>query len=130
MKKLTSKQIEQVKSIKTWTNTNFHGNRKYVGSLTVAQIREIVKKKIDREIAKQYTTPANIYERLRYLIAESKRTSGTNYFKILIPGNSGVYYASPIYGHSDYNKIRVFELTPKTVKLMNVFNSIFGYKVR
>jgi len=124
MKNLNQKQIEQVKSIKPWTNTYFHGNRKFVNGLTVDQVREIVSKKQSREIAKQPTTPVNIYERLRGLLSQSKGAVGTNYFKILIEGATGIYYASPIYQHSDYNKTRVFDKTAETLKLMKLFNAI------
>jgi len=124
MKNLNKKQIEQVKKIKSWTNTQFHGNRKRVEALTVQQVIEIVSKKQAREIAKYPATPVNIYQRIRSLMVESRRTKGTNYFKVLIEGYSGIYYASPVYGHSDYNKTRVFDSSPLTLKLMNLFNAI------
>ena len=123
MKNLTKKQIEQVKSLNAWTNTNFHGNRKTVGNLTVSQIRDIVSKKQLREISKM-PPPLNVYQRVRALLAQSNRAAGTNYFKVLIEGSTGIYYASPVYGHSDYNKTRVFDRNPKTIKLMKLFNAL------
>lgn len=34
---------------------------------------------------------------------------GTNYAKVLIEGNSNIYWAHPSYGHRDYNKSRALE---------------------
>ena len=123
MKNLNTKQIEQVKHLNPWTNTQFHGNRKYVGCLTVQQVQTIVQKKIDRETAK-YCPPTNVYARIRGLIKQSIEAKGTNYFKVLIEGCTGIYYASPVYGHSDYNKTRVFDATPVNIRIMNLFNKI------
>jgi hypothetical protein len=46
------------------------------------------------------------------LFAKSQVNDGsikTNYAKVLIEGNSNIYWAHPIYGHRDYNKSRAFE---------------------
>lgn len=56
----------------------------------------------------------------------SKKSYGTNYFKVLIYGNTGVYYASPIYRHLDYNKCRLFDIDTNTEKLIKYFNSNFN----
>lgn len=126
MKNLTAKQIQQVKEIKTWTSTKFHGNTKKVGSLLVADLKAIVAKKSKRNHAKiDFSKKTNV-QIVRELINQSKNSIGTSYFKILIEGNTGIYYASPSYGHSDYNKTRVFAKTPETLKLMNLFNSIIN----
>jgi len=48
------------------------------------------------------------------LFAKEQVKSGiikTNYAKILIEGNSNIYWAHPQYAHSDYNKSRAFENT-------------------
>jgi len=58
----------------------------------------------------------------------SLECANTNYFKVLIEGNTGIYYASAAYGHSDYNKSRVFNKTPETLKLMQIFNLIVNKK--
>lgn len=52
----------------------------------------------------------------------SKKTINTNYFKTMILGNTGIYYASPIYKHSDYNKTRLFDINEDNLKLMDFFN--------
>lgn len=128
MKNLSAKQIEQVKAIKTWTSTRFHGNTKKVGSLLVTDLKAIVSKKVSREVAKLDTSKKSNVQKVRELITWSKETKGTNYFKVLIEGNTGIYYASPAYAHSDYNKSRVFAKTPETLKLMELFNSIVNKK--
>ena len=55
-------------------------------------------------------------------IVLSKKAKNTPYFKIMILGNTGIYYASPIYQHMDYNKTRLFDITDETLELMNFFN--------
>lgn len=124
MKNLTAKQIAQVKEIKTWNSTRFHGNTKKVGSLSVTDFKEIIAKKVSRELAKIDTSKKSNVQKVRELITWSLQTKGTGYFKVLIEGNTGIYYASATYGHSDYNKTRVFAKTPETLKLMGLFNAI------
>ena len=63
-------------------------------------------------------------QRIESLIESSIRAKGTPYFKIMIDGNTGIYYASPVYRHSDYNKTRVFDKTPETLLLMQEFNRV------
>ena len=124
MKNLSSKQIAQVRAIKTWTSTKFHGNTKKVGSLLVADLKAIVAKKVSRELAKIDTSKKSNVQKVRELIQWSIQTKGTGYFKILIEGNTGIYYASPVYRHRDYNKSRVFEKNTETLKLMRIFNAV------
>jgi hypothetical protein len=124
MKNLTAKQIEQVKQITTWTSTKFHGNTKKVGSLSVADLKAIVAKKVSREYAKIDTSKKSNIQIAKELITWSLKCKGTNYFKIMIEGNTGIYYASAVYGHSDYNKSRLFDKNADTLKLMQLFNSI------
>lgn len=124
MKNLSKHQIEQVKQIKTWTSTSFHGNTKKVGNFNVSDFKSIVEKKRTREILKLDQSIKSNTQIVRELITESLRTKNTNYFKVIIEGNTSLYYASPIYGHGDYNKSRLFEKNEKTLKLMDLFNSI------
>jgi hypothetical protein len=115
-------KIAQIKDLKPWTNLRFHGNTKKIGLLTINEVKSIVLKKREREKLKFETSTPSEIQLTKELIKESKRSAGTNYFKVLIEGNTGIYYASNIYGHNDYNKTRVFEKNPKTLKLMDVFN--------
>jgi len=122
MKKLTPKQIEQVKSLRPFSTTRFHGNKKVVGLLPIYLYIDVVTKKYERSILKQDNrkeTPTQIVKRL-YL--QHNLYKGTPYAKILIEGNTGIYLASPSYGHSDYNKCRLFDKNEQTIKLMNLFN--------
>lgn len=124
MKKLTVKQIQQVKSLNAWTRTNFHGNTKKIGELAINDLKAIVSKKIKRELSKIYTGKKSEIQIVRSLINQSLKSKGTNYFKIMIEGNTGIYLASPVYLHSDYNKCRLFDKNEKTLKLMQLFNNI------
>lgn len=130
MKNLNAKQIAQVKEIDVWTNTNFHGNRKFVGSLPVEFLKEIVAKKNKRSANKpahytlDYSKNETQIQKVKRLLRWSLECKGTGYFKTLIEGNTGIYYASPVFGHRDYNKSRVFDKNAQTLKLMQLFNSI------
>ena len=46
----------------------------------------------------------------------------SSYTKILIEGNNNIYWTSPIYGHSDYNKSIAMPNTEKNRQLMEVVN--------
>jgi len=128
MKNLTKKQIEQVKAIKVWDSTKFHGNLKKVGSLLVTDFKTIIQKKVSREVTKIDTLKKSNVQKVRELINWSLECANTNYFKVLIEGNTGIYYASPYYRHRDYNKSRIFSKTTETLKLMQIFNSIVNKK--
>lgn len=133
MKNLTKKQIEQVKNIKAWNSTRFHGNRKFVGELTVEQFKEIIAKKSAREYSKIINSTKSVksnVQLVRELINRSQDNIDTNYFKTMIEGGTGIYYAHPAYAHSDYNKSRLFDKTPETMKLMELFNSYFSRKIK
>lgn len=124
MKNLSQKQIEEIKNIPSWTLTKFHGNQRKVGSLLVSDFKAIVAKKSARQIAKSETGVKSNVQKVKELIRWSLECKGTPYFKTLIEGNTGIYYASPKFGHSDYNKTRVFDKTPETLNLMRIFQNI------
>lgn len=124
MKNLTSAQISQVKNLEiNLCSTSFHGNKKKVGSLPVPTFIQIVEKKKARQKQK-YATKRSVFQIFRSILAQAKENKNTDYFKTLIEGNTGIYLASPEYGHADYNKVRVFEKTPITLKLLQMFRSI------
>lgn len=51
----------------------------------------------------------------------SHKNKGTSYYKTIIKGKTGWYYASPTYGHEDYNKTRLFDINPENDKLVENF---------
>lgn len=133
MKNLNAKQIAQVREITTQTNTNFHGNTKKVGCLPIDVVREIVAKKAKRDrincrgiYSACTAVEKSQVRRVKSLIKWSLECKGTSYFKVLIEGNTGIYYASASYGHRDYNKSRIFDKNPQTLKLMHLFNAIIS----
>lgn len=126
MKNLTQSQIDQVTNLKSWSQTKFHGNTKKVGELMVIDIKQIVAKKQARNYAKIDTTQISNVQLVRQLLTQSLKCKSTNYFKVMIEGNTGIYYASADYGHSDYNKSRLFAKNEHTIKLMNLYNSIIN----
>jgi hypothetical protein len=126
MKNLTPQQIEQVKLLKPFSTTRFHGNKKVVGLLPIYVYIYVVTKKYDRNILKQDNckeTPTQIVKRL-YM--QHKLYKGTSYAKVMIEGNTGIYLASPLHEHSDYNKCRLFDKNEHTIKLMNLYNLLIN----
>lgn len=56
--------------------------------------------------------------------AKSQKKEGkSNYSKVLILGNTNIYWASEVYGHSDYNKSVAMPINNKSIALMQVVNS-------
>ena len=127
---MNTKQIEQIKKIGTWANTRFHGNTKNVGSIPIADYLLIVKKKNDRaNLKNSCKIKVSDAKKVRELIQRTLQDIGTNYGKIMIEGNTNIYYASPIYLHNDYNKSIVFPKNEKTLKLMDLFKSYIDRKI-
>ena len=124
--KFSPKQIEQIKKITAWTSTRYHGNTKVIGSLPLSLIKSIVAKKVHRELLKCDSSAKGEATITRELINNSTKSISTNYHKIMIEGNTGIYLAHPSYQHSDYNKSRLFNKTEKTLKLMDLFNKIIS----
>jgi Holliday junction resolvase len=135
---MQAQKIEQIKTLTAYSKTNFHGNTKKVGLLTVEEIKTIVSKKYNRKMGNYIAKNGRLImsyefksvnklpsEKVRSLLEWSKQCIGTSYFKIMIEGNTGIYLASPVYGHADYNKCRLFDKTPQTLKLMQLFNNYF-----
>ena len=121
--KATTKQIEQIKAIKPYSTTRFHGNKKQVGTLPIKEYLNIVEIKMQREKLKHSERPSNI-QLIKQLIKDSVNYVGTPYRKIMIEGNTGIYFASPTYLHQDYNKTRLFDKNETTLKLMNIYNAL------
>lgn len=65
-----------------------------------------------------------ITDTIRFAKSQKKDGSiNTNYGKILIEGNDHIYWASPVYKHSDYNKSVALKNTEKNRNLMCVINA-------
>jgi len=132
MKNLTKQQIEQVKTITSFYASNKqHGNRKYHSWFTLLlkdDVKRIIEKKSIRKVLNYPARPKSELAILRELISRSESSINTNYFKVLIEGETGIYFAHPVHQHSDYNKSRVFEKNEKTLRLMDLFNSYFSRK--
>jgi hypothetical protein len=127
MKSLTPKQIKTIKSFHYQDSLKVHGNRKSFNGISVDDYKAIVLKKKQRYSLKNSYTPIwkeSIFTQVRQIINMSLNAKGTSYFKVLIEGNTGIYYASSVYGHRDYNKSRIFDKNAQTLKLMHLFNSL------
>lgn len=51
-----------------------------------------------------------------------------SYSKVLIEGNSNIYWVSPVYGHRDFNKCIAFPKNETTLKAMNLINAFLAKK--
>jgi hypothetical protein len=58
---------------------------------------------------------------------KQKEEGYSSYSKILICGNTNIYWASPIYGHEDYNKSRAFANTEKNRRAAELINNFMGF---
>jgi hypothetical protein len=121
---MTVPQINQIKQITCWTPIKFHGNTKKVGTLDVELFKNIVQKKLKREYLKANNPKESDAQKVIRLAKYNLSVKGSNYFKIMIEGNTGIYLAHPIHSHSDYNKCRLFDKNEKTLKLMELYNKI------
>ena len=52
----------------------------------------------------------------------------TPYSKVLVKGNTSIYWASPIYKHSDYNKSKALENNEKNREVMRIINNYLAAK--
>lgn len=147
-KKITKKQI--VAELKTLDCTRIHRiasicgvdannsidviafTEKYVGSLLLSKIIRIVRNRDIKtysyvtEINKFYRLNESTISRIRREMNEQIKWGYSSYSKILIEGNINIYWASPVYLHSDYNKSRAMENTPKNRKVMELVNKMLA----
>jgi hypothetical protein len=56
-----------------------------------------------------------------------KKRGFDSYSKVLILGNKNIYWASPVYQHSDYNKSVAFPNTPKFRKIADLINKYLNH---
>jgi len=126
--KPTLTQIEYIKSLKPWTNLNFHGNTKKINGVPIESIKGIVLKKRYRENLKYSSGKITPIQQFKECYNHFNQYKGTPYCKIMIEGNTGIYFASPIYLHQDYNKTRLFDKSEYTIKLLKLFTSLTAKK--
>lgn len=57
---------------------------------------------------------------------QQKKETKSSYSKVLILGNTNIYWASEIFRHSDYNKSIAMSLNEKNIKIMHLINSFLS----
>ena len=87
-------------------------------------MRAYLSRKHDKEILRAKceattTTVADIIRVVRKSLVEFK-TNPSNYSKVAILGNTGVYLASPVYRHEDYNKVRIADIAELPAKVVDI----------
>lgn len=78
------------------------------------------------KINKFYRLNESTISRIRREMNEQIKWGYSSYSKILIEGNTNIYWASPVYLHSDYNKSRAMENTPENRKIMELVNKMLA----
>jgi len=127
MKNPTAKQIEALKALSgQYLTSRMHGNCKTFKGLPVNVYLEIARKRREREELRVHIDRETYGQTFRRLLGWSIECIGSNYYKVMIEGNKNIYYASPDYGHADYNKSRIWPNNERGHKLMNLFNSILA----
>jgi hypothetical protein len=121
MKNLSSTQIETIKGLTMFSPCSFHGNRKQINGLPIDLYKAIIHKKRERSNIK--TVKRSDIQTVKGLLSMNPGKDSP-YFKVMIEGATGIYLASPVYGHGDYNKTRLFDKTERNLKLMQLFNKI------
>lgn len=129
MKNLTTTQIKSVRALpKIYLTPRLHGNTKYVHGLPINIYLSIILKRTERSLRRSEIGKETDVQTFRRLLMHSMDCINTSYFKLMIEGNNNIYYASPEYGHSDYNKSRIWPNNERGRKLMNLFNSLIYKK--
>lgn len=71
-------------------------------------------------------TTSKISKVIRWAM-QQKKVGKNPYSKILVVGNSNIYWASPIYLHQDYNKSIALENNEKNIKLAEIINRFLKF---
>lgn len=87
---------------------------------SISELREIQEKKINR-YGKHDVHYSPIMD-IKVKIMKEKWAG--NYMKLLIEGNKNIYWASPAYGHSDYNKSVWAKNSAENRRKMVLINSL------
>ena len=80
----------------------------------------------DKKPYSHITPKESTITRIKREMSEQIKWGYSSYSKILIEGNTNIYWASPVYLHSDYNKSRAMENTPKNRKIMELVNKMLA----
>lgn len=67
-----------------------------------------------------------IFDAIRYA-KHQKQRGRDNYSKKLFVGNRNIYWASPDYGHDDYNKGVAFENSPRNRRIAELINKYLKF---
>lgn len=107
---------------KDWCYTKFDGRKKIFRGMTKAEFAAAKDKYFAHKCARYVSLTGKCYaiEKVESL----KRYVGTPYEKVIIEGNKHLYIASPIYGHSDYNKTIFADNTPRNRRKAALVNKL------
>lgn len=109
--------------ISNWYLLKYDGRKTIFKGITRKEYREMSDKHCNR-ISKNYIPQYAPIKELQQDI-EFYRKAG-RYTKRLIIGHTHIYWASPAYGHSDYNKSIFGDNTPRNRRKAELINSMLN----
>ena len=98
----------------------------YVCERLQRKIFSIVNRRDEKRNYFKHSGKETTIQRIRREMNEQIKWGYSSYSKILIEGNTNIYWASSVYLHSDYNKSRAMENTPKNRKIMELVNKMLA----
>lgn len=110
-----------------WHLKKYDGRKTIFKNFTRKEFKEMSDKHIER-ISKNYIPK---YEPIKELQRDITfyRNAG-QYTKRLIIGHTHIYWASPYYGHKDYNKSIFSDNTPKNRRKAELINNLLDKNVK
>lgn len=111
--------------IKGWEYMNFDGRKKIFRGMTRTEFADAKDMHFAHIRARYGSAPEGRCESLE-TVNFLRQFVGTNYEKIIIEGNKHLYIASPIFLHSNYNKIIFSENTPANKRKANLINRLLS----
>ena len=117
--------VSQKHKVHDFIQKNAHANYVYRSAYKIAYDSKNVFKR-DRQMYYISAPRMPIYDAIQYA-KHQKQRGRDNYSKKLFIGNKNIYWCSPDYAHSDYNKGIAFENTEKNRKVAEIINRFLKY---
>lgn len=114
------KSLGIVKRTDIYDVFKLHYTSRYLISKKISAYRlcfDVLKTDLDKKEHNSFN-----YIPMNFLECMKRNKNAGTYKKILILGNKHIYWASPIFGHADYNKSIWRENTPENREKMNIIN--------
>lgn len=110
-------------NISGWFVLKYDGRKRIFKGITREEYRAMSDKHIER-IGKNYIPKYEPIKELQRDITFYRKAG--RYTKRLIIGNTHIYWASPVYGHQDYNKSIFADNTPQNRRKAELINNLLN----